>query len=324
MRPNDASRIRGEPDCQGELSMNYLKAYRDLGSESEIAAFVSACEEEFENKLRDAAAAVCAHDEVRLVALSGPSCSGKTTTANKLISELSAHGKKVHVVSIDDFYYDKEYLHARAAADPEIEIDYDSVSTIDLPALTECIREIFSDEETLVPRFDFKQGKRVGYTHIDPSDDDLFIFEGIQAIYPEITALFAEHPSRSVYICVESGIDCGGTKFEPNEIRMLRRLVRDFHFRNSSPEFTLYLWESVRANEEKNIFPYVSDVDIRIDSALPFEINLLKPYLEDILSEIPENNEFIGLSRSIIEKIADIRPIDKKYLRENSLYYEFI
>lgn len=304
--------------------MNYLRAYKNLGSEAEAAAFVSGCEENFEKRLRDAAAAVCEDHAVRLVALSGPSCSGKTTTANKLISELSAHGRNVHVVSIDDFYYDKEYLHARAEEDPDIEIDYDSVSTIDLKALTECVREIFSDEKTLIPKFDFKQGKRVGYTHIDPSDDDLFIFEGIQAIYPEITALLSEYPSRSVYICVESGIDFGDIRFEPNEIRMLRRIVRDFHFRNSSPEFTLYLWESVRANEEKNIFPYVSMVDIRIDSALPFEINLLKPYLYDILAKIPEDNEFIGISRSIIKKIADIKPIKRDLLRENSLYYEFI
>ena len=304
--------------------MKYLKAYKDLGSEKQVADFVFECEERFEKSLCDAASAVCADHSVRLVALSGPSCSGKTTTANKLISELSAHGRNVHVVSIDDFYYDKNYLHARAEEDPDIEIDYDSISTIDLPALTECVREIFSDEETLVPKFDFKQGKRVGYTHIDPSDDDLFIFEGIQAIYPEITALFSEYPSKSIYICVESGMDFGDVCFEPNEIRMLRRIVRDYHFRNSSPEFTLYLWESVRANEDSNIFPYVPSVDIRIDSALPFEINLLRPYLDDILSKIPEDNEFIGISRSIIKKIADIKPISRAHLRDNSLYYEFI
>ena len=304
--------------------MDYLKGYRSFESEREAADFVFGCEEDFEKRLREAASLACSDHAVRLIALSGPSCSGKTTTANKLISELSAHGRRVHVVSIDDFYYDKECLNAQAEADPDVEIDYDSVRTIDLAALTECVREIFSDEETLIPKFDFKEGRRVGYTHIDPSDDDLFIFEGIQAIYPEITELFSEYPSRSVYICVESGIDVDGIRFEPNEIRMLRRIVRDYHFRNSSPEFSFYLWESVRANEDNNIFPHVSSVDIRIDSALAFEINLLKPYLDDILAKVPENNEFIGVSRSIIKKIADIKPISREHLRDNSLYYEFI
>ena len=304
--------------------MEYLKAYKGFSSVEAARDFVFECEERFERRLQAVASDICSDHAVRLVALSGPSCSGKTTTANKLISELSAHGRNVHVVSIDDFYYDKEYLHASADADPNIELDYDSVSTIDLNALTECVREIFSDETTLVPKFDFKQGKRVGYTEIDPSDDDLFIFEGIQAIYPEITSLFAEYPSRSVNICVERGLDLDGIIFEPNEIRMLRRIVRDYHFRNSSPEFTMLLWESVRANEDSNIFPYIPDVDIRIDSAMPFEINLLKPYLENILASIPEKSEFIGRARSIIEKIKDIRPISKDLLRENSLYYEFI
>jgi len=308
----------------GRSDMDYLRSHKSFSTEKEAAEFVARCEDVFEARLQSVADAICADPSVRLVALSGPSCSGKTTTANKLISELSEHGKTVHVVSIDDFYYDKEYLHARTAEDPNVEIDYDSVDTIDLPALTECVREIFADETTLVPRFDFKQGKRVGYVEIDPSDDEIYIFEGIQAIYPEITSLFAEYNSKSIYICAESGLDFGDIRFEPNEIRMLRRIVRDYNFRDSSPEFSMYLWKSVRENEDKNIFPYVSDVDMRIDSTMPYEINMLKPYLEDILAKMPENNEFIETARSIIEKVKDIRPISREYLRENSLYYEFI
>ena len=304
--------------------MKYLRAYKEFASEKDAAKFVAECEEQFEKSLSRVAEEVCSDPSIRLIALSGPSCSGKTTTANKLISELTARGRAVRVVSIDDFYYDKEMLNRMTPKESGVEIDYDSVSTIDLPALAECIREIFSDETTLIPKFDFKEGRRVGYVEVDPDDNEMFIFEGIQAIYPEITRLFAEYPSKSVYICVENGLDFGDIKFEPNEIRMLRRIVRDYHFRNSSPEFTLYLWESVRSNEENSIFPYVSGSDIMIDSAMPFEINLLKPYLENILSLMPPDNEFIGTARSIIEKIKDIRPISKDHLRENSLYYEFI
>lgn len=304
--------------------MKYLRSYKNFTSENDVAKFVSECEDRFEQSLSRVAETICADRSVRLIALSGPSCSGKTTTANKLISELTARGRAVRVVSIDDFYYDKEILNQMTPKNSKVEIDYDSVSTIDLPALAECIREIFSDEKTLIPKFDFKEGRRVGYVEVEPDDNEMFIFEGIQAIYPEITELFSKYPCRSVYICVESGLDFGDIKFEPNEIRMLRRIVRDYHFRNSLPEFTLYLWESVRANEETSIFPYVSASDIMIDSAMPFEINLLKPYLENILASMPPDNEFIGIARSIIEKIADIQPISKDHLRENSLYYEFI
>ena len=304
--------------------MKFLEGKKKFASEDEARAFVETNENDFEKRLDEIAERVASDPGVRLVALSGPSCSGKTTTANKLISELESRGKKVHVVSIDDFFYDKDRLAEISKACGDGKIDYDSIKTIDFDALVECVREIFSDGKTLVPRFDFKLGKRVGYVEYDPDDDDLFIFEGIQAIYPEITEVFKKYPSVSIYICAQSGIRIGDTVFEPNEIRFLRRIVRDYNFRGASPEFTMYLWESVRSNEETNIFPYVEGCDVQIDSTLAFDVNILKPYLEDVLKKMPLDNEFIHKACRIIEKIKEIEPVSKEYLAENSLYNEFI
>jgi uridine kinase len=230
----------------------------------------------------------------------------------------------VHVISIDDFFYDKEILAERNKGNPNLKIDYDSINTIDFDALVECVKEIFSYGKTLVPKFDFKQGRRVGYVEYDPDDNDLFIFEGIQAIYPEVSAVFKQYPSVSIYICAKSAIDLEGAVFEPNEVRFLRRIVRDYNFRGASPEFTMFLWESVRHNEDQSIFPYVQDCDMHIDSTLPFEINVLKPYLDDVLSKVSPDSEFIEETRRIIEKIKDIKPIPKEYLSKDSLYNEFI
>lgn len=304
--------------------MKIIKGKRTFASADEAREFTVLHESDFEKRLDEVAEKVCENGSVRIVALSGPSCSGKTTTANKLISELEARGKKVHVVSIDDFFYDKEKLAEISKETGDGKIDYDSIKTIDFEALVECVREIFSDGETLVPRFDFKLGKRVGYVEYDPDDNDLFIFEGIQAIYPEITAVFKQYPSISIYICAQSAIQIDDRIFEPNEIRLLRRIVRDYNFRAATPEFTMYLWESVRSNEDENIFPYVDNCDMQIDSTLAFDVNILKPYLEEILQKVPEDNEFIGETRRIIEKIKGIEPISKDYLAENSLYNEFI
>ena len=304
--------------------MKILEGKKHFASKDEARAFVEEHEREFERRLDEVAEAVARDHSIKLVALSGPSCSGKTTTANKLIRELRARGRKVHVVSIDDFFYDKERLEEISRKSGDGKIDYDSIKTIDFDALMECVEEIFSDGKTLVPRFDFKLGKRTGYVKYDPDDEDLFIFEGIQAIYPEITAIFKKYPSVSVYICAESGVRIGDKVFEPNEIRLLRRLVRDYNFRGSSPEFTMYLWESVRSNEDANIFPHVDGCDMRIDSTLAFDVNILKPYLEDVLKKMPEDNEFIEGARRIIEKIKDIEPVSREYLTEDSLYNEFI
>lgn len=301
-----------------------MRAFKTFETEEQTRLFVKRCEAEFEQRLADAVGKVCEQKGIRLIGLSGPTCSGKTTTAKKLISQLTAQGKNVHVVSIDDFYLDRQVLIARADNDPDIEVDYDSEDTIDFDALSKCVDEVFTDEPTLIPKYDFVEGKRTGYITIDPDENDLFIFEGIQAIYPKVTALFHKYNYKSLYICVESGLEIEGTVFNPNELRLMRRLVRDYNFRGASPEFTLYLWESVRANEELNIFPYTVDCDYFINSTLPFEVNLLAPYLRDILPKVPADSKYKAEAEAILNKLEGIQPVSPKYLIDNSLCYEFI
>lgn len=301
-----------------------MQSYMSFANESEARNFVEKCERDFEERLSGAVERVCEHRGVRLIGLSGPTCSGKTTAANKLIKYLVAQGKKVHVVSIDDFYYDRDVLVARANNDPDIEIDYDSEDTIDLDELRRCVEQVFTDEPTQIPKFDFLTGKRSGYTTIDADENDMFIFEGIQAIYPSVTALFRQYDYRSVYISVESGIRIGDRTFSTDEIRLMRRVVRDYNFRGATPEFTLYLWESVRANEELNIFPYAVDCDYFINSTLPFEINMLAPFLREILPQVPVDNKYRGQAEDILEKIEGIQSVSPKLLSPESLYYEFL
>ena len=301
-----------------------MRSYMSFANESEARNFVEKCERDFEERLSGAGERVCEHRGVRLIGLSGPTCSGKTTAANKLIKYLVAQGKKVHVVSIDDFYYDRDVLVARANNDPDIEIDYDSEDTIDLDDLRRCVEQVFTDEPTQIPKFDFLTGKRSGYTTIDADENDMFIFEGIQAIYPSVTALFRQYDYRSVYISVESGFRIGDRTFSTDEIRLMRRVVRDYNFRGATPEFTLYLWESVRANEELNIFPYAVDCDYFINSTLPFEINMLVPFLREILPQVPVDNKYRGQAEDILEKIEGIQSVSPKLLSPESLYYEFL
>ena len=305
-----------------KIGSRILQGRSSFESAEHAKRFVELCENEFEARLDVIADAVAQSEDVRIVALSGPSCSGKTTTANKLIRELEGRGKRVHVVSIDDFFYDISKLHGMAEKTGKL--DYDSIKTIDLDALAECVNEIFADGKTHVPRFDFNEGKRVGYVEYSALRDDIFIFEGIQAIYPEVLALLSKHKIVSVCICVMSAIEIDGVLFEPNEIRFLRRLVRDYHFRSSDPEFTMELWEGVRSNEDQNIIPYIESVDMQIDSTLVFEISMLKPYLEDILSKVPAESKCYPKCVGILDKIKNIQVIPKDYISENSLYNEFI
>ncbi len=286
--------------------------------------FVCGWERDFEKRLSDMAAQICAVEDAKVITLSGPTCSGKTTAANKIISEFGKLGKRVHVISIDDFYYDKDILHEKSVKNKGGEIDYDSADTIDIEEFERFVNKIFESRELLCPVFDFKSGKRSSYRRLSREENDVFLFEGIQAIYPEIRAILDAHGYISVYISPRSAIEAGGSLFEPNELRLLRRIVRDRHFRETSAEFTLKIWKSVRNNEEINIFPYEDSCLFYIDSSFGYELGILTPYLREYLADVSAGSPYREQADKILERIAGVESISEDYLSEDSLYREFV
>ena len=301
-----------------------IKPIKNFENEQQKKDFVALCEADFEERLDGAVHSVGCRSEIKIIGLSGPTCSGKTTLSKKLVSNFGAMQRNVHVISIDNFYYDREYLVERSKKMGLKNVDYDSIGTIDFEELRECVKEIATDDETLVPIYDFAKGKTTGFERIEYSDGEMFIFEGIQVVYPEITALLKEYPYKSMIICPMSCIDYGDVKFEPNEIRLMRRIVRDSQFRGTSPAETFEMWEGVRANEDANIFPYIDDCDIKIDSVIPYEINILAPYLRQMLPTIDNDSRHYQKAQQILKKIDGIEGIAADYIGENALYHEFV
>ena len=293
-------------------------------TEEQLSRLVSEGDASLETCMRRVSRNIATHSDQRLIGLTGPTCSGKTTAARLFNDYMEAHGRCVHVISVDDFYFDKEYLTRRADADPDIEIDYDSEDTIDVELLAEKTERLLACKPTQMPRFDFRSGKREDGGVVTPGVGDLFLFEGIQLLYPGVREILSGASYRSIYICPSSSITVGGETFLPNEIRLMRRLVRDYRYRASSPAFTLYLWQSVRANEERSIFPYVDACSDRIDSTMPYEIGMLKPYLEDILPSVGVENDFYAEAQMILKKIASVQAVSSDLISDNSLYKEFI
>ena len=290
----------------------------------EQRAFVASCDKSFEEQMDGVAEAIAALPSLKLIGLTGPTCAGKTTAAKKLTACLEAHGHRVHVVSIDDFYFDKSVLQLRAQNDPNIEIDYDSEETIDISLLAEKTEILLRGDETKMPRFDFRSGIRGEGITLTPRPEDVFLFEGIQILYPKVDRILSGDAYRSIYICPSSSIEVAGEFFTPNEIRLMRRLVRDYRYRASDPAFTLYLWQSVRENEEMNIFPNAHRCHAVIDSTMPYEIGMLKPYLEEILPTVPADSPFYGQARAMLARLSSVVEIPSEYMTENSLYKEFI
>lgn len=293
--------------------------------ENKLKQLVWDCDRALEDRIDSALDQMEDPSELRLFGLTGPTCAGKTTAAKKITAMLEHCGMRVHVISVDDFYYDKEYLHKLAEEDPDVEIDYDSERTIDIALFAECTQSLLEYKETQLPRFDFQSGMRVKGQCLIPRKNDVFLFEGIQILYPSIDAVLSRHDAyRSFYICPASSIEVGGEEFLPNEIRLCRRLVRDYLHRATLPDFTFYLWESVRANEDRNIFPYVSHCHATIDSTMPYEMGMLKPYLEPLLCTIKPENAYYGAAQELLKKLRNILPVPVEYRTQNSLYKEFI
>ena len=298
-----------------------IKLSTRIGSESRKIDFIRECENKFEARLDEVCAEVI-RDGVKIIALSGPTCSGKTTTAAKLTKELTKNGADVHLVSIDNFFRERDVLD-REAIMQDRSIDYDSVSAIDLDLLAKRTASIIAGDPTELPIYDFKLGKATSSETVDPDENSVFIFEGIQAIYPEVTSLFGDN-YKSVYICIEDDLEIGDYYFGKRELRLLRRLVRDYKFRGASPEFTFFLWRSVAANEDRSILPYSETADIRINSFMAYEIYLMKTVLPEILALVPDTNPYFAKAYDISRKLEGLDAIPVEIVPENSLLREFI
>ena len=293
----------------------------NFSSVEKIRDFVSKCENRYLTDVKGARELSLKGG--RIITLCGPSCSGKTTTARILDDDFKKCGKELHSVSIDDFYFDREVLEERSRKSG-LPLDYDSPATIDLELFGKVIEDIERGGRVLLPRFDFKEGRRTHMEEIFVRDDDVFLFEGIQAVYPELVKYLKGHDYTSRFISVEDGLSFGGAEFSPRELRFMRRLVRDARTRGASAEFTFSLWKSVVANEEKNIYPNLADVDFRINSAMAYETSVIKPFVMPLLLEISNESAHKTVAHEIIKKLESIPVIDSKYVPDESVFREFI
>ena len=290
-----------------------------LNDECDVINLVEQCEKEFEEKL-DMASKSIVNSGINNILLSGPTCAGKTTTAQKIISDFHEAGKKVTVISIDDFFLDR--IEQREVSHDK-KIDYDSVDVLDLPLLAECIKNAKPGNIIKVPRFDFITQSRTHYVEHLIEEDEVLIYEGIQAVYPEITALFNGN-YKGIFIDVSEDVTVNGVFFKNHEIRLIRRLVRDRKFRGASPDFTFYLWETVRENEKKSIYPNKNICTVNMDTFLPYELFLMRNHLIEVLSEVKKESKYYEKASKLISKIESFGEIDYKYIPKNSLYTEFL
>ncbi len=289
----------------------------------EAEAFVRASEAAYNDAVAETAEAILHMPDLRFVTLSGPTCSGKTTTANRLSQALAEAGKDLHIVSIDDFFHSRREIYRRAAergTDP----DFETIDAVDVPLFAKTVNAIRRGGEVDVPTFDFESGERGKNRKFRADRDDIFLFEGIQAVYPEIMQILGHEDCYSVYVEASESLRIGNALFLPPEIRFFRRLVRDRKFRGADPLFIFKAWEGVRKNELKNIYPYTGGVDKSLNSTMAYGVNMLKPDLVKLLSEVVDDPTYGREARRLLEAIKEIDPIPTSLLPVNSVYHEFV
>ena len=261
--------------------------------------------------------------DVRIVLIAGPSSSGKTTFSKRLCVQLMACGLMPRLISLDNYFLDRE----KTPRDEKGDYDFEHIEALNLPLFQQHLRQLLRGETVELPRYDFPTGTSQlsgQHLHLDPGT--LLVMEGIHALNPRLladaippTAIFR------IYVSALTSIKLDGHNYISTTInRLLRRIVRDYKYRGTSARQTLERWPSVRSGEEKWIYPYQENADVMFNSALIYELAVLRNYAIPLLETVPENCEDYMLAQLLIRFLRYFEPISDKELPPTSLLREFL
>ena len=261
----------------------------------------------------------------RAVFVAGPSSSGKTTFSHRLCIHLQVLGLRPVLISLDDFYRNRDELPLEEDGLPDLE----ALSALDVPLLRQCLSDLLEGREAMMPRFDFTVKKRFpqGYP-LKLEKENILVMEGIHGLNPALHEGFDPLLISKVYISELTCLNLDHhNRIRTTDARLLRRIVRDHHFRNTPPEETLAMWQSVRRGEKNWIFPYQEEADFLFNSALHYELPVLKREAYNLLLTIPDTNPVYLASRRLVKILHYILPATDEALREIpplSLLREFV
>lgn len=257
-----------------------------------------------------------------LVLISGPSSSGKTTFSKRLSVQLMTNGLHPYPISLDDYFVNRE----DTPLDADGNYDYESLYALDLGLFNRQLQALLRGEEVELPRFNFNTGKqefRGEKLRID--DRTILILEGIHALNPELTPQIPAENKYKIYVSALTTISLDDHNWIPTtDNRLLRRIIRDYNYRGYSARETISRWPSVRAGEDKWIFPYQENADVMFNSALLFELAVLRAHVEPILNTVPRNCPEYAEAYRLLKFIKYFTPVQDKELPPTSLLREFL
>ncbi len=260
-------------------------------------------------------------DDVRVVLIAGPSSSGKTTFSKRLAVQLLAHGVRPFALELDNYFVDRE----QTPRDKNGEYDFEVLEAVDIALFNEHLQKLMRGEAVRIPRFNFYLGKREPGEVVQLSSDEVIIVEGIHGLNPKLVYSLPESQTYRIYVSALTQLNLDRHNRVPTtDSRLIRRIVRDARTRGYSAMDTIARWESVRRGEKRHIFPYQENADIMFNSALVFELSMLKPLAEPLLLQVdPDSSQWVEAKR-LLAFLQWFRASDPAPVPENSILREFI
>ena len=264
-------------------------------------------------------------DKVRLVLIAGPSSSGKTTTSYRISKQLKVLGLQPVILEMDNYFVDRE----DSPRDENGEYDFESVHAMDMAFLNRQLFELLEGKEVEIPFFNFLTGRRFfNGRKIKLEDNQILIMEGIHALNPDLTKDIPEENKFRIYASALTSLAMDeNNRISTTDTRMIRRMVRDAQFRGISAEETILRWHSISYGERQNIFPYQEEADVMFNSALPYELAVLKSHAEPLLHRIPPVSEAYPEALRLLNFLSyfsAVHPRDERYIPYVSVIREFI
>lgn len=304
------------------LGVGTMGALNDVIAAGHVQDLIQIQEAAMEQKLSEVASKIAGRENCKFVMIAGPSSSGKTTFSHRLSMHLRAQGLVPHPIALDDFYIDRHLT----PKDENGEYDFECIEAIDIELFNDIMSDLFAGKERQLPTYNFKTGFREfgGHT-LKLGAEDILVIEGIHGLNDKLSYLLPEESKFKIYISALTQLNIDEhNNLSTSDGRLIRRMVRDARTRNTTAKDTLSRWPSVRRGEEKNIFPFQEEADVMFNSALIYELAVLKSYAEPLLFGVPQDSPEYVEAKRLLKFLEYVLPIPSENINHNSILREFI
>ena len=304
------------------LGISTVGVFNEAVKQGHANDIINVAEALQEKKIAHIAEDIALRPEVKMVLIAGPSSSGKTTTCKRLSVQLLTNGIRPVPISLDDYFVDRHLT----PLDEKGDYDYESLYALNLPLLNRQLEQLFAGEEVELPRYNFQTGRsEKSGTRLRMAPNDVLVVEGIHALNPELTAQIPEEQKFRVYASALTTILLDTHNYIPTtDNRLLRRIIRDYKYRGCSAQDTIRRWPSVRAGENKWIFPYQENADVMFNSAMIYELAVITTPAEPVLDQVPENCEEYAEAYRLRKFLGYFSALSYDTLPPTSLLREFL